>query len=220
MSQLDTQEGGGVGRHGTRQRRADTGEEGLETTLAVQLLDDSANGHARLRARLQTALDGVDGEDGDPHGHTSTSTGNGNGRQTQLAVGLAGDGVLGGKLLLDVLVGGKVGGGTGAVASEGGNAATEDGADAALLVEVANDVNGAVVLGLLAGLEDLLALDLEDDLDALKGGGNGSHGNGGQETGGGDLANGEGAVGVGSGEVADDLLADIITPEGDGDWEC
>lgn len=219
VSQLDTQEGGSVSGHGTRQRRADTREEGLEAALAVQLLDDSANGHAGLGARLQTALDGINGENGDPHSHTGTSTSNGNGRQTQLAVGLASDGVLGGELLFDVLVGGKVGGGAGTVAGKGGNAAAEDGADTALFVEVADDIDGAVVLGLLARLEDLLALDLEDDLDALKGGGDGGHGNGGQETGSGDLANGEGAVGVGGGEVADDLLADIVAPKGDGDWE-
>lgn len=215
MSQLDTQEGGGVGRDGTGQGRTEAGEEGLEAAAAVELADDTTKSDVALGG-LEARLDGVDGEDGNPHGNTGSTTGGDDGADAEVAGGLAGDGVLGAEGALDVLVGGKVGGGAGAVAGEGGDAAAEDGADAALLVELADDVEAAVVFGLLAGAEGLLALDLEDDLDALKGGGDGGHGDGGEETGGGDLADGE-AVWADLGDAADYLLADTVAPEGDGD---
>lgn len=63
-----------------------------------------------------------------------------------------------------------------------------------------------------------MALQLQLDLDALEGRGDGGHGDGGEETGGGDLGDGE-ARGGDLGEGADEVLADVVAPEGDGDWE-
>lgn len=214
VSQLHAQEGGSIGRHSTSQGRAEAREERLEAAPAVQLADDAAERDVAL-GRLQARLDGVDGEDGDPHGDAGGGTGAGDGRQAQLARGLAGDGVLGAQRALDVLVGGEVGGGPGPVAGQGGRAAAENAAHAALAVELADDVEAAVVLGLLAGRELLLALDLEDDLDALKGRGDGRHGYGGQEAGRGDLPDGQ-ALGPDGGRGRDDLLAEVVSPEGDG----
>ena len=102
VSQLDTEEGSRVGRHGSGEGRPEAGEEGLVAALGVQALDDAANRDVAL-GRLQPALDGVDGEDGDPHGDTGTGAGAGDGRQAELAGRLARDGVDGGELLLDVL---------------------------------------------------------------------------------------------------------------------
>lgn len=177
MRELHAEEGRGVGGHRPRQRGTETREEGLEAALAVELPDDAAQGDVALRG-LQTGLDSVDGEDGDPHGDAGGGTGARHGGQAELAGGLA-LGVLGAHLALDVLVGGEVGGAAGTVPGEGGDAAAEDAADAALAVELADDVEAAVVLWLLAGSELLLALHLEDDLDALEGGGDGGHGDGG-----------------------------------------
>lgn len=217
MSQLDTEESGGVGGHGTGQSRTEAGEEGLEATASVQLADHTTKGDVALGS-LEARLDGVDGEDGNPHGDTGGATGSDDGTNAEVAGGLAGDGVLGAKSALDVLVGGKVRGGTRAVTGESSDAAAENGAHTTLLVELADDVETAAVLGLLARGEGLLTLDLEDDLDALKGGGNGRHGDGGKETSGGDLADGE-AVRANRGDVADYRLADTIAPEGNGDWK-
>lgn len=215
VGQLDTQESRRVGGHGTGEGGTEAGEEGSVTALAVEATDDAADGDVALGG-LEAGLDGVDGEDGDPHGDTGGGAGAGDGHEAELAAGLAGLGVDGGHAALDVLVGGEVGGGAGPVAGEGGDAAAEDAAHAALLVQLADDVDAAVVLGLLAGRERLLALHLEDDLDALKGRGDGRHGDGGEEARGGDLANRQ-AVGADGGGGADDLLADVVTPEGDGD---
>lgn len=216
MRQLNAQERSSVRRNGTSERRSKAREESLVAALAVQLADDASDGDVALGG-LQAGLYGIDGEDGNPHGHAGTGTSACNGRQAQLAGGLAGLGIGRAQLALDDLVGGEVGGASGTVAGEGGCAATEDGAQAALAVELAHDVEAAVVLGLFAGGELLLALDLEDDLDALKGGGDGGHGDGGEEAGGGELAGRE-AVGADGRGGADDLLAEIVAPEGHGDW--
>lgn len=215
MSEFDAQEGRSIGGHGSRQGRAEAREEGLETSLAVELTNDAANRDVALGG-LQARLDRVHGEDGDPHGDTSSGAGGSHGGQTQLARWLPRDGILGAELALDVLVGGKVGGGAGPVAGEGGGAAAEDAADAAFAVELADDVEAAAVLGLLAGGELLLALNLEDDLDALKGGGDHGHGDGGEEARGRDLADGV-ALGGDGRDGADDLLAEVVAPEGHGD---
>lgn len=215
MRQLNAQECSSVRRHRASERRSKAREEGLVAALAVQLADDASNGDVALGS-LQTRLDGINREDWNPHGHAGTGSRAGNGRQAQLAGGLAGLGVRRAQLALDDLVGGEVGGAAGPVAGEGGGAAAEDGAYAALAVELAHDVEAAAVFGLLAGRELLLALDLEDDLDALKGGGDGRHGDGGEEAGSGELAGRE-AVGANGRGGADDLLAEIVTPEGDGD---
>lgn len=217
MRQLDTEEGGGVGGHGSRERGAESGEEGLEAAVRVDAAHDAANGDVALGG-LQPALDCVDGEDGNPHGDTGGGTGGGDGGQGDLSRALAGDGVLGGETALDVLVGGEVGGGARAVTGEGSGGAAEDGAQATLGIELADDVVRALVARRLAGLE-LLGLDLEDDLDALKGSGDGRHGNGGEEAGSGGLADREGLRGGVFGvDAADNVLAEVVGPEGDGDW--
>ena len=215
VCQLDTQKGSGIRRHCSCQSGSESWEEGSETTLAVQLADDSADADVAL-GRLQPRLDGIDGEDGNPHGHTSGGAGTGDGREAEVSGGLAGDGVLGAQLPLDVLVGGKVGSRAGSVAGQSGHAAPEDAAHAALAVQLTHHVDAAAVLGLLAGRELLLALDLQDDLYALEGGRDGGHGYGGEEAGGGDLGDGQ-AVGGHGGKVANELLAEIVAPEGDGD---
>lgn len=215
VGQLDTEEGSGVGGNSTGQSRTETREESPVTALAVEVTDDAAERDVALGG-LEAGLDGVDGEDGDPHGDAGGGTGAGDGLEAQLSGWLAGDGVLGAQGALDVLVGGEVGGRSGTVTGESGKAAAEDAADTTFAVELADNVEAAVVFGLLAGCEGLLALNLQDDLDTLKWGGNGGHGNGRQETGGGDLADAQAirADGAGGG---DNLLADIVTPEGDGD---
>lgn len=215
MRQLDAQEGGGVGGDGPRQGRAEAGKEGPDAALGVQLADDAADGDVALGG-LQARLDGVDGEDGDPHGDSGGGTGAGDGGQAELAAGLAGGRVDGGQAALDVLVGGEVCGAPGPVAGQGCGAAAEDGAHAALAVQLAHDVQAAVVARLLARGEALV-LDLQDDLYALEGGGDGGHRDGGEEARGRDLGNGEGAVGGGLGRAADDGLAQVVAPEGDGD---
>lgn len=216
VGQLNTEERRGVGGHGSRQGGTEAREEGLEATLAVQLADGAAEGDVALGS-LEARLDSVDGEDGDPHGDTGGGSGAGDGRQAELAGGLAGDGVLGAEGALDVLVGGKVGGRAGTVAGKGGGAAAEDAAHTALTIELADDIETTAVLGLLAGGELLLALDLQDDLDALEGGGDGGHGDGGEETGGGGLSDGQ-TVGGDGGDVADELLAEVVAPEGNSDF--
>lgn len=214
VSQLDTQEGGGVGGHGSAQSRTEAREEGLDTSLSVELADDASQRDVALGG-LQTRLDGIDGEDGNPHGNTGSTTCSHDGGNAQLARGVA-VGVLGAELGLDDLVRGKVTGGSGTITGERGEGAAEDGADAALLVELADDVAGAAVLGLLAGRELLLALDLQNNLDALEGGRDGRHGDGREEAGGRGLGDGE-AVGADGADARDDLLAEIVAPEGHGD---
>lgn len=177
-----------VGRHSTSQRRAETREESLETTAGVHGADSTANS-GLARCALQAGLDSVDGENGNPHGNTGGTTRSNNRRQGQLASHVA-IGILGGQRPLDVLVGGKVGGRSGTITSQRHGAAAEDTTDTALLVQLAHDIHTTGVLGLLAGRGRVLALDLEQDLDALEGGGDQGHGNGGEETSGGDLGYG------------------------------
>lgn len=189
MRQLHSQKGCRVGRHGSGQRRAKAREERAEPALAVHLANDTAHSHIAALGRLQPRLDRVDGKHGDPHGHASRRPGARHCRQAKLARGFSGGRVHGGEFPLDVLVRGEVGGRAGPVAGQGGSGAAEDGANAAFAVELADDIDTARVAGLLAWLE-LLVLDLEDDFDALEGGGDGGHGDSGEETGGGDLGDG------------------------------
>lgn len=218
MRQLHAQKGRRVRRHRSRQRRAETREKRAQPALAVDLTDDPANRHIAALGRLQPRFDRVDREHGDPHGHAGSSTSTRNGRQAELARGLACNRVHRREAALDILVGGKVRGGARAIAGQGGGGPAEDGAHATLAVELADDVDAARIAGFLARLE-LLVLDLQDDFDTLEGGGDGGHGDGGEETGGGDLGDGEGAVGGGyGGDGADEVLAYVVAPEGDGDW--
>lgn len=117
--------------------------------------------------------------------------------------------VRGRHLAFDVLVRGEVGGGARPVAGEGHGAAAEDAADAAVGVELAHDVEAAGVAGLFAGGELFLALDLEEDFDALEGGGDESHGDGGEESGRGDLADAVLVVGYGR-EGLYEALAHVV----------
>lgn len=182
VGQLHAQEGCCVRGHGTRQSGTDTGEESLEAARGVDALDSAADRGAAL-CGLQTRLDSVDGEDGDPHGNTSGTTRSHDSRQRK-RTREASLRILGRQLPLHNLVCSEVGSGTGAVAGKRHGGATEDGADTALLVQLTDDIKTARVLGLLAGSELLLALDLEEHLHALKGGGDEGHGDGGEETGG------------------------------------
>lgn len=76
---------------------------------------------------------------------------------------------------------------------------------------MADDVEAVCVAGFFPGGEGFLALDLEEDFDALEGGGDEGHGDGGEEAGGGDLGDGEGGVGGGlGGEATDEGFADVI----------
>jgi hypothetical protein len=168
VSQLDTEESSSVGGHSTSKGRTKSREECLDTTLSVEFTNDATNGDVALRG-LQTRLDRIDGEDRYPHGNSSGSSSACDSTETELAAGLSSEGINRCHLSLDVLVGGKVGSRTGAVTGESSSAAAEDAADTALLVELADDVNASVILGLLAGSKLLLTLDLEDDLDALEG---------------------------------------------------
>lgn len=220
VRQLDAQKRRRVRRHRSRQRGPEAREEGLDAALAVELPDDAADAHVALGG-LQPALHRVDGEHGDPHGDTGGAARDRDRGQAQVALGQTRDGVLGGESALDVLVGGEVGGAAGHVAGEGGGAAAEDGAHAAFLVELAHDVEAALVLGLLAGLQ-ALALDLQDHLDALEGRGDDGHGHGAEGARRGDLADGEGRAGDGrrGGEGGDELLAQVEAPERYGDCIC
>lgn len=75
-------------------------------------------------------------------------------------------------------------------------------------------VDGTVEL-LAAGLA--LALELQNDLDSLKGSSDGCSGDGGEETCGRDLGDGEALLGVHLGHRRHNLLTDIVTPERDGE---
>ena len=87
----------------------------------------------------------------------------------------------------------------------------------AALVEMAHDVQAAAVLGLLARRERLLALDLQQHLDALKGRRDERHGDGAEESCAADLRHAVLVVLDGA-EGRDELLAEVIAPERDG--EC
>lgn len=189
MRQLDAQKGRRIRRHGSGQRRAKAREKRAQPSLAVHLTNNTANSNIATLSRLQPRLDRIDGEDRDPHGHTSRRTGARNRRQAKLARGFSRSRVHGGEFPLDVLVRGEIGGRAGPVAGQGSSGAAENGANAPFAVELADDVDTARVAGLLARLE-LLVLDLEDDLDAFEGGGDGGHGDRGEETCGGDLGDG------------------------------
>lgn len=180
MSQLDTEEGGGVGGHSSSKGGTETREEGLEASLSVKLAHNTTDRDVAFGC-LQAGLDGVNGKDRNPHGNTGGSTGACDGRQAELSTGLTSDGIDGSHGALDVFVGSKISSRARAVAGKGSSATAEDAAETALAIELANDIDTTVVLWLFARSELLLALDLQNDLDTLEGGGNGSHGNSGEE---------------------------------------
>lgn len=217
VRQLDTEESGGVCRNSSGQGRAKAGEEGLDSATGKDTLDGAADGGPTF-GRLQSRLDGVDGEDGDPHGNTRSTTSSHDCGQAQFSGGIA-VGVLGAETALDILVDGKVGGGTRTITSQSHGTASKHRPNTTFLVELSDDIDTAIVLGLLAGGQLFLALDLEKNLDSLKGGCDEGHGDGGEEAGGTDLADGVlgGIVLDGDGgKVVDQSLAHVITPETDG----
>lgn len=177
--------------------------------------DGPPDGRAALCA-LQPALNGIDRENGDPHGNTRGTARHHDGRQRELP-GFTRHGILWCELPLHDFVRSEVTRGAWPVTGKRHGRPTEHGAHAAFLVQLTHDVDAARVFGLLAGGELLLALDLKQDFDALEGSGDERHGDSAEEAGGRDLGDGEGVVFDG-GEGGYELLADIIAPEGDGDW--
>lgn len=185
MRQFDAQERRGVGRDGPRERGSEAGEKGLDTTTSIELSDDGADGNISLGS-LEARLDGIDREDGDPHGDTSGATGAGDGHETQLALWFPRGRITGGESALDVLIGGEIGGTPRTITGECGGRAAKDRPQAALGIKLADDVDSALVFRLLAWLETL-ALDLQYDLDPLEGRRDGCHGDRAEETRRGDL---------------------------------
>lgn len=106
VRKLDTSKRCCVGGHGSSHGRPDAREEGFEATARMDSLDGPAYGRASLCA-LQAGLDCVNREDGYPHGDTCSTTGHHDGRHAERP-GQASDGILGGELSLDGLVGGEV----------------------------------------------------------------------------------------------------------------
>ena len=160
VRQLHPQKRRRVRRHRPRHRRPHARKEGLEPPSPIHLAHHLAHPiRLPLLGPLNPTLDGVDGKDGNPHGHARGPARRHDGRQAQLAahVPLRVPGRHG---ALDVLVRGEIGGRAGPIAREGHARAAEDAAQAAGAVELAYDVEAAAVLRLLARLEGLLALDL------------------------------------------------------------
>lgn len=180
-------QGSSVGGHSTSQSRSKSREEGLVSTAGVYGSDGTAD--SRLTGgTLQAGLDGVDRENRNPHCDTGSTTSSNDSREGKFT-GDVSIGVLGSESTLDILVRGEVGGRTRSVTGQGHGATPEHTAHTTLLVQLAHHIHATGVLGLLARGEGLLALDLQEDLDTLKGRGDKGHGDGGEETGGGDLSN-------------------------------
>jgi hypothetical protein len=212
MGQLDAQESRSVGRHSSSQGRAKARKESLDTSSPIDFSNDTSYGGFPLCA-LQPRLDSVDGEDGDPHGHSSGSTSTRHSAETELTAFRS-------HLPLDILVGGKVGGAAGAVSRQSGHRAPKDAADSAFFVQLPDNIDAPGVAGFLAGEERLLSLDLEEHFDSFEGCGDQRHGDGGEEAGSRDLRDREGCVFLGlGGEAFDQGFAGVEAPEGDGDWE-
>lgn len=100
---------------------------------------------------------------------------------------------------------------------EGGGGIVEDGVDIVFVVELVDDVYVVVVFWFFFGGELFLILNLEDDFDVFKGGGNGGYGDGGEEIGGGNLGNGEVVIWVDGRGGVDDVFVEVVVLEGDGD---
>lgn len=207
MRQLDPQKSRRIRWHRPRHRGPHPRKKSPQTPTRIQPPDRPANRRSPLRA-LQAALDGIDGEDGDPHGHARGAARRHHGRQTQLPAPVA-VGVDGRHRALDVFVRREVRGRAGPVARERHGRAAEHAADAAFFVQLAHDVEATGVAGLFAGGELLLALDLEEHFDAFEGGGDEGHGDGGEEAGAGDLRDAVLVVGD-RGEGLDEAFAHVV----------
>lgn len=214
MGQLYTSKRRRIRRDCTSHSGPDTREESLQATTRMDALDGAADRWPTLRT-LQPGFDGVDGENGDPHGDTRSTTGDHDGRHAQRA-GLSCRGVFGREFPLDNLVGCKVKGRTGPVTRECHGRATEHGANAALLVQLPYDVDAARVLWLLARCALLLALNLQEHLDTLERGGDDGLRDGAEESGGRDLSDAELVV-LDFRQARHELFADIVAPERHGD---
>lgn len=217
MGHLDPQKRRRIRGDRPRERGPETGKESPIPAFGPELPHHTTNTRVgALGGGLQPALDGIDGEDGDPHGDAGGASRDGDGAEAQLALRLPRRGVDGRQAALHVLVGGEVGGGAGGVAGEGGGGPAEHGRDAALAVELARHVDAAAVLGLFSRLQ-VLRLRLQDHLDPLEGRRDQRHGEGAEGPRRRDLRYGEGAVGGGRRCRRYDLLAEFVAPEGYGD---
>lgn len=207
MRQLDPQKSRRIRRHRPRHRRPHPREKRPQPPTPIQPPHRPPNRRPPLRT-LQPALNRIDRKHRDPHGHAGGPPGRHHRRQTQRARRLP-VGILGRHHALDILVGGEVRGAARPVAGERHQRAAEDGADAAFGVELADDVEAAGVAGLFAGAEGFLALDLEEHFDALEGGGDEGHGDGGEEASEGELGDRVGG-GRGGGEGVDEAFAHVV----------
>ena len=136
MRELDAQKRRRIRRHSPRHRGRKPGEKRLQPAVPIQPLDRAADGRFPLRA-LQPALDRVDGEHGDPHGHAGAGARDRDGPETEFrgsSVWVRAVVFWRGHFALHVLVGGEIGGAAGPVASERHGRAAEDAADSALPV--------------------------------------------------------------------------------------
>jgi hypothetical protein len=209
MRQFDPQKRRRIRRHRPRHRRRKPWEKRPQPPISIQAPHRPPDRRPPLRA-LQPALDRIHRKHRDPHRHARARPRHRNRTQTQLPLRLPLR-VLRRHPPLRVFISREIRRGAGPVARERHGRAAENAADAAVLVELADDVDATGVAGFLAGGERLLALDLEEDFDALEGGGDEGHGDGGEEAGGGDLGDGEGGGGGGlGGEGADEGFADVV----------
>lgn len=215
LRQFHTQERRRISRHRPSHRRSNTREESLEATTTIQLPRHTTNAHIP-RTRLQLALDRVDGKHGDPHRDTRRTARGHDGRQTEVTSGLA-VGVFGAQVALRGLVRREVENGARTVAGQRHGGSAEDRPQAAFLVQLAHDVDAAGVLWLLARRELFLALDLQEDFDALEGRRDQRHGDRGEEACCADLGGAELVV-LDCGEGSDERFAHVVAPETDGDW--
>jgi len=208
----------GVGRHSSSQSRSESWEESLQSTVTVHRPDGTSNGRSAF-STLHPRLDGINREHRNPHGDTGGTTSSQHSRHGQFARDVP-PLILRSQAAFDVFVGGKVRGGSGTVTRQGHGTTTENTAQTTLLVQLFNDVQSAGVFRLLAGWRRVLALDLEENLDTLEGGGDQGHGDRGEETGGGDLVDGElGSVVFDAHlrKAADDCFTQVVTPEANSD---
>lgn len=164
------------------QRRPYPREKCPEPSSSVQATHRASDGRFPFGA-LQSALDRINWEHGDPHGHPGRPSSHHHGRQAQISTGLPVR-VERSQSSLDILVRGEVDGTSGPVSGERHGRPAEHAADPAFLVELPHDVEGIGVAGIFAGRERLLALDLQKHFHTLKGGGDEGHGDGGEEAGG------------------------------------
>lgn len=196
LSNLHTNEGGSVGWERSGQSWTHTWEEGLDTTLAVDLLGGSSDRNVDV-GRLLGRLDGVNWENTEPHGNTSKTTGNRNGTQRQVLT-------WSGQLLLQDLVGSKVKSRTWTVSGQSSSGTLENGSDTTGLVHLSNDRTHS---GLLT------VSNLHHNLDSLEWSSDQSSWNSRDETSSRGLTNSK-VLGLLASVRTDNLLTHVVTPEG------